>query len=195
MASPSCAPTSTGSGPAPFRPTRPPSNNLNRRADDDTRRSDHRPPRDRGQRPDRARLLGLHRGLRQLQATRAQPPRRRDRRDRVRTARRRPPLRPRRRWQRVQLGARARLRPTDRVVISWDINPRWQIETDPEKTSEVEIRFTAETPERTRVELEHRNLDRHLEGWEAVRDGVDSEGGWPLYLQRFAELLDGQQAS
>jgi uncharacterized protein YndB with AHSA1/START domain len=84
--------------------------------------------------------------------------------------------------------------PPDRVVISWDINPRWQIETDLEKTSEVEIRFTAETPERTRVDLEHRNLDRHLEGWQAVRDGVDSEAGWPLYLQRFAELLDGQQA-
>jgi uncharacterized protein YndB with AHSA1/START domain len=84
--------------------------------------------------------------------------------------------------------------PPDRVVLSWDINPRWQIETDPEKTSEVEIRFTAETPERTRVDLEHRNLDRHLEGWQAVREGVDSEAGWPLYLQRFAELLDGQQA-
>jgi uncharacterized protein YndB with AHSA1/START domain len=85
--------------------------------------------------------------------------------------------------------------PPDRVIISWDINPRWQIETDPEKTSEVEVRFIAETPEQTRVELEHRNLDRHLEGWEAVRDGVDSEAGWPLYLQRFAELLNGRQAS
>jgi uncharacterized protein YndB with AHSA1/START domain len=79
--------------------------------------------------------------------------------------------------------------PPHRVVISWDISPQWQIETDHEKTSEVEVRFTAETPERTRVELEHRNLDRHLEGWEAVREGVDSEGGWPLYLQRFAEVL------
>ena len=79
--------------------------------------------------------------------------------------------------------------PPHRVVISWDISPQWQIETDHEKTSEIEVRFTAETPERTRVELEHRNLDRHLEGWEAVREGVDSEGGWPLYLQRFAEVL------
>jgi uncharacterized protein YndB with AHSA1/START domain len=79
--------------------------------------------------------------------------------------------------------------PPDRVVISWDINSQWQIETDPEKTSEVDIRFIAEGPERTRVELEHRNLDRHLDGWEAVREGVDSEGGWPLYLKRFAERL------
>jgi uncharacterized protein YndB with AHSA1/START domain len=79
--------------------------------------------------------------------------------------------------------------PPDRLVISWDITPQWQIETDPDKTSEVEIRFIAETPKRTRVVLEHRNLDRHLEGWEAVREGVDSEGGWPLYLRRYADLF------
>ena len=79
--------------------------------------------------------------------------------------------------------------PPDRVVISWDINPQWQIETDPGKTSEVEVRFIAETSERTRVVLEHRNLDRHLDGWEAVREGVDSEGGWPLYLRRYADLF------
>jgi uncharacterized protein YndB with AHSA1/START domain len=79
--------------------------------------------------------------------------------------------------------------PPDRVVFSWDISPRWQIESDLEKTSEVEVRFISETPERTRVELEHRNLDRHGEGWEAARDGVGGDAGWPLYLQRFAQLL------
>jgi uncharacterized protein YndB with AHSA1/START domain len=79
--------------------------------------------------------------------------------------------------------------PPNRVVFSWDISPQWQVETDHSKTSEVEVRFISETPERTRVELEHRNLDRHGEGWEGERDGVGSEGGWPLYLQRFAELL------
>ena len=79
--------------------------------------------------------------------------------------------------------------PPDRVVFSWDISPRWQVESDLEKTSEVEVRFISETPQRTRVELEHRNLDRHGEGWEGARDGVGGEGGWPLYLQRFAELL------
>jgi len=78
--------------------------------------------------------------------------------------------------------------PPDRVVFSWDISPRWQIESDLEKTSEVVVRFISETPERTRVELEHRNLDRHGEGWEGARDGVGGEGGWPLYLQRFADI-------
>ena len=79
--------------------------------------------------------------------------------------------------------------PPVRVVFSWDISPRWEVETDPDKASEVEVRFVAETAERTRVELEHRNLDRHGEGWEGERAAVDSEGGWPLYLQRFAEQV------
>lgn len=78
--------------------------------------------------------------------------------------------------------------PPDRVVISWDISPRWQIEEDLDKTSEVEVCFTAESPDRTRVELEHRNLDRHGDGWESVRESVDTDQGWPLYLKRFAEL-------
>jgi uncharacterized protein YndB with AHSA1/START domain len=79
--------------------------------------------------------------------------------------------------------------PPNRVVFSWDISPQWQIETDHDKTSEVEVRFISESPERTRVELEHRNLDRHGEGWEGVREGVHGDQGWPLYLRRFAELL------
>jgi uncharacterized protein YndB with AHSA1/START domain len=81
--------------------------------------------------------------------------------------------------------------PPDRVVFSWDISPQWQIESDAEKTSEVEVRFKAETAERTRVELEHRNLDRHGAGWESARDGVGGEAGWPLYLKRFADVVTG----
>ena len=90
------------------------------------------------------------------------------------------------RWARVLA-----YEPPDRVVFSWDISPQWQIETDAEKTSEVEVRFVAETPGRTRVELEHRNLDRHGAGWEGAREGVAADQGWPLYLQRYAGLLDG----
>jgi uncharacterized protein YndB with AHSA1/START domain len=88
------------------------------------------------------------------------------------------------RWARILA-----FEPPDRVVFSWDISPRWQLETNPNLTSEVEVRFFAETPERTRVELEHRNIDRHGAGWESVRDGVDNEAGWPLYLQRYAALF------
>jgi uncharacterized protein YndB with AHSA1/START domain len=79
--------------------------------------------------------------------------------------------------------------PPLRVVFSWDIGPTWQLETDPENASEVEVRFIEETPDRTRVELEHRNIDRHGPGWEAVADGVGHDQGWPLYLARYAVLF------
>jgi uncharacterized protein YndB with AHSA1/START domain len=90
------------------------------------------------------------------------------------------------RWARVLA-----YEPPERVVISWDISPQWQLEPDLEKTSEVEVRFFSEAPERTRVELEHRNLERHGEGWEGEREGVAGAGGWPLYLQRFADVVKG----
>ena len=90
------------------------------------------------------------------------------------------------RWARVLA-----YEPPNRVVFSWDISPQWQIETDLDKTSEVEVRFVAEAPERTRVELEHRNLDHHGDGWEGLGGAIGSEGGWPLYLQRFADLFKG----
>ena len=88
------------------------------------------------------------------------------------------------RWARVLAFA-----PPDRVVFSWDIGPQWQIETEPENTSEVEVRFVAETPRRTRVELEHRHLDRHGPGWQSLSDGVAHDEGWPLYLARYAALF------
>lgn len=53
----------------------------------------------------------------------------------------------------------------------------WQIETDPNKTSEWEVRFIAEAANRTRVELEHRKLERHGDGWQGVRDGVARRSG------------------
>ena len=79
--------------------------------------------------------------------------------------------------------------PPNRVVFSWDIGPTWQIETDPSRTSEVEVRFTAESAERTRVDLEHRHIERHGEGWQSVAAGVDGDAGWPLYLGRYAGLF------
>ncbi|WP_245490447.1 SRPBCC domain-containing protein [Mesorhizobium sp. M7A.F.Ca.US.011.01.1.1] len=82
--------------------------------------------------------------------------------------------------------------PPNRVLLSWDINPQWQVETDPDKTSEWEVSFTAETDSRTRVEIVHRNFERHGEGWEGVRNGVGSDQGWPLYLRRLHDLCSRQ---
>lgn len=79
--------------------------------------------------------------------------------------------------------------PPDRVVFSWDISPYWQLETDPGHASEVEVCFVGESSERTCVELVHRNLERHGDGWQGVHDGVADDAGWTLYLARYAELL------
>ena len=85
------------------------------------------------------------------------------------------------RWARVLV-----YEPPNRVVFSWDISTAWKLEPDPARASEVEVRFVSEAPGRTRVELEHRHIDRHGEGWEAMRDGVGHEDGWGLILRGFA---------
>jgi uncharacterized protein YndB with AHSA1/START domain len=79
--------------------------------------------------------------------------------------------------------------PPERVVFSWDIALDWSIATDPARTSEVEVRFVDEGDGRTRVELEHRKLENHGEGWEGMRDAVSAPDGWDLGLGRFAEHI------
>src|SRR4051794_13368534 len=88
------------------------------------------------------------------------------------------------RWARVLA-----YEPPHRVVFSWDINTHWELETDPEKTSEVEVRFVPEDAGRTRVELEHRHLDRHGDGWDNMRGAVGASDGWPAGLRRLADYL------
>ncbi|MDZ4268781.1 MAG: SRPBCC family protein [Mycobacterium sp.] len=87
-------------------------------------------------------------------------------------------------WARVLV-----FEPPSRVVFTWDIGPTWQVESDLARTSEVEVRFIAESDDRTRVELEHRNLERHGPGWQGVAEGVGGDAGWPLYLERYADLI------
>ncbi|HEV3328848.1 MAG TPA: SRPBCC family protein [Acidimicrobiales bacterium] len=88
------------------------------------------------------------------------------------------------RWSRVLA-----YEPPARVVFSWDISPSWQLETDPAKTSEIEVRFVALDADTTRVELEHRHLDRHGDGWEGLRDMIGTQAGWGSTLRAFAERL------
>jgi uncharacterized protein YndB with AHSA1/START domain len=88
-------------------------------------------------------------------------------------------------WARVLV-----FEPPTRIVFTWEISPQWQLETDPSRASEVEVRFVPEGAERTRVELEHRHLDRHGDGWERLRDGVGGADGWPLYLGRLSAAGD-----
>ncbi len=86
------------------------------------------------------------------------------------------------RWARVLA-----YEPPSRVVFSWDISMQWEIESDSERTSEVEVRFLPDGDGQTLVELEHRGLERHGEGWERMRDAVGSPDGWGKGLRAFAE--------
>ena len=73
--------------------------------------------------------------------------------------------------------------PPRRLVLAWQINAQWQY--DEAFSTEVEVRFTSEGPKRTRVELEHRDLERFGEAQEAVRKAFESGGGWPELLALF----------
>jgi uncharacterized protein YndB with AHSA1/START domain len=85
--------------------------------------------------------------------------------------------------------------PPHRVVFSWNVTTQWKIETDLATTSEVEVRFVPEGAGRTRVELEHRHLDRHGDGWEGMRDAVGSPEGWNTELRHFAQRLQNERVS
>jgi uncharacterized protein YndB with AHSA1/START domain len=85
--------------------------------------------------------------------------------------------------------------PPERVVFTWNIDLGWQIEDDPAKVSEVEVTFVVEAPGRTRVTLEHRHIDRHGEGWQQMRDAVDSPDGWTTGLQSFARRLEASRTA
>jgi len=88
------------------------------------------------------------------------------------------------RWARVLA-----YEPPHRVVFSWDISLAWQVESDPGRTSEVEVTFKPVDGGRTRVELEHRHIDRHGDGWEGMHSAVGSPDGWGVGMQRFAERI------
>ena len=72
--------------------------------------------------------------------------------------------------------------PPHRFVISWDVSIEWRPDTT--VSSEVEVRFVAEGPNGTRVELEHRKFEKlgEANGTE-MRNQVD--GGWPGLLEMF----------
>jgi len=79
--------------------------------------------------------------------------------------------------------------PPERVVFSWDISLAWQVEVDPDRSSEVEVVFTSLGVGRTRVDLVHRHIERHGDGWEQMHGAVESDDGWMVGLERFARRI------
>lgn len=77
--------------------------------------------------------------------------------------------------------------PYGRVLFAWQITSEWKF--DPSFTTEVEVTFTAEGPRRTRVELEHRNLERFGAATDEMRKAFESDDGWNAHLHRMAKAL------
>ena len=78
--------------------------------------------------------------------------------------------------------------PPDKLILAWQINAGWQY--DPELVTEVEIKFIAEGERKTRVELEHRHLERMGATAEAGRAAVDSPNGWSAILELFRQAAE-----
>jgi uncharacterized protein YndB with AHSA1/START domain len=79
--------------------------------------------------------------------------------------------------------------PPRRIVVRWQIGPDWVYESDPTRASEIEVRFLAESPHRTRVEFEHRHLERYGAQAERMRSILDGPGGAAGVLQAYTARL------
>ncbi len=82
--------------------------------------------------------------------------------------------------------------PPRRVAVSWHLGPDWKFDPNPEKASEVEIRFIEEGPAQTLVELEHSAFERHGEGYEQLRAAMGSPGAWEQTLAAFSRSVEGR---
>jgi uncharacterized protein YndB with AHSA1/START domain len=79
--------------------------------------------------------------------------------------------------------------PPTRIVLAWQINTDWTFQPDLAKSSEVEVRFTPQPGGMTRVDLEHRLLERHGAGAGSMRAAIDSENGWGTLLDTFGDRV------
>jgi hypothetical protein len=75
--------------------------------------------------------------------------------------------------------------PPARLVLAWQLTAEFKY--DPALITEVEVQFIAEGANATRVELEHRNLERFGDRADAMRQQIDAPDGWPGILQLFAQ--------
>jgi uncharacterized protein YndB with AHSA1/START domain len=81
-------------------------------------------------------------------------------------------------------------RPPQRLVLAWQLGGDWQF--DAELVTEVEVKFIAESANTTRVELEHRHLQRMGEQAAQIRTMVDAPGGWTAVMESFKTCAAGQ---
>lgn len=77
--------------------------------------------------------------------------------------------------------------PYYRLALTWQIGADWKY--DPKLRTTVQLRFLPEGPGRTRVELEHRDLENHGPEAERMRETFSQPGAWDATLGAFASAL------
>src|ERR1700722_6301924 len=82
-------------------------------------------------------------------------------------------------------------KPPHELVLAWQINAEWQY--DPKLVTEVEVKFVAESAGTTRIELEHRYLERMGENAAKARSAVDSANGWGAIIEAFRICVENRQ--
>jgi hypothetical protein len=102
--------------------------------------------------------------------------------------------------ERCEWGTVLKWDPPHRATFSWHLGPGhggpdWVMDPDPTKASEVEVRFTAEGPGATLVELIHSKLDRHGEGYEELRAIFERPTAWQGVLEFYAGSFELETAN
>jgi uncharacterized protein YndB with AHSA1/START domain len=80
--------------------------------------------------------------------------------------------------------------PPERLVLAWHLDPDWRYDSDPARSSEIEVQFVPEGPDSTRVELVHRGLEIHGDRAQAVYEAIDSPNGWSGLLNLFVAAAE-----
>jgi uncharacterized protein YndB with AHSA1/START domain len=78
--------------------------------------------------------------------------------------------------------------PPRRLVLTWHLTPEYKFDPDPDRASEIEVRFTPQDGA-TLVELEHRGFERHAEGGPRIRETVSGTGGWTELLEIYSKAV------
>jgi uncharacterized protein YndB with AHSA1/START domain len=77
--------------------------------------------------------------------------------------------------------------PPHRIVLSWLLDGEFEIDPEPSRATEVEVRFTPQG-DGTLVELEHRGFERRSDG-APIADAVGADGGWGSLLELYARAV------
>lgn len=80
--------------------------------------------------------------------------------------------------------------PPHRLVFTWQISPERVPQPDPDKASQIELRFSVGEKNETHLEFKHRDIANHGEGSAAYRDALAAPQGWSYILDRYAAALN-----